>query len=191
MTRRVAIGAIVGFMMLIGCAPRGQSHPTKIASREVPFQLVGPQGERTDRPAGATVSLFFLAPGGVTEIRRPIAGTATPTRALHELTVGPDASERDLGTTTALPSPASARLERVRSRTAEVLLTSGFRDGSIDGQPEALAQIVYTLTAFPEIESVRFAVDDRPVDVPLPDGSLTSRPVNRADYDSLVKPAPQ
>ena len=49
----------------------------------------------------------------------------------------------------------------------------------------ALAQVVCTLTSLPGIGQVHFTRDGKAVDIPRADGSLTNRPVARADYDSL------
>jgi spore germination protein GerM len=130
--------------------------------------------------------LFFLGPDGLVEVERAVTGAATPAGALRALLAGPQPSERSEGTSSALVSSTAARLEGTRGGVARVSLDSGFQDGEIGDEPAALAEIVYTLTAFPHIERVTFLVEGEIVAVPRPDGSLISRPVGREDYAQLL-----
>jgi hypothetical protein len=49
-----------------------------------------------------------------------------------------------------------------------------------------MAQIVFTLTQFPEIRSVSFRVEGAPINALDSDGASVSRPVMREDYASLT-----
>jgi hypothetical protein len=55
-----------------------------------------------------------------------------------------------------------------------------------DRLPLAVGQLVLTVTSAPGIEAVRVASAGDLVEVPLPGGALTSRPVTANDYASLV-----
>jgi N-acetylneuraminic acid mutarotase len=70
---------------------------------------------------------------------------------------------------------------------ATVDLTSEYQSGggSLSLQVR-LGQVVYTLTQFPTIRSVRFLLDGAPVDVSSSDGIVLDHPVGRADYRALV-----
>jgi hypothetical protein len=50
----------------------------------------------------------------------------------------------------------------------------------------AVAQVVYTATSVPGISSVRFSVQNTPIEVPTASGRLVSRPVTRDDYADLL-----
>ncbi len=191
MTRRTAAGCVVFCTLLVAaCGVRGQSRPTEVAADDVPFSLVEqPQQTAPGDNAPQRVSLYFLGPDGLVAIERPIPETATPALALRELLAGPLPAERASGTTSALVSRSAARLESVRDRVAHVSLSSGFRDSAIGNQPAALAEIVYTLTSFAEVDQVSFSIDGEEVPVPKPDGTLTDRPVDRDDYVAVVSDA--
>jgi spore germination protein GerM len=68
-------------------------------------------------------------------------------------------------------------------------LDDAFAEVAGSDQVLALGQIVMTLTSIPTVGSVVFRQGGRPLDVPLPDGTLVRRPVLRADYASLVAPS--
>jgi spore germination protein GerM len=82
-------------------------------------------------------------------------------------------------------------VEGVTQEDAQVTieLDDAFAEVAGSDQVLALGQIVMTLTSLPTVGSVVFRQGDRPVDVPLPDGTLVRRPVLRGDYVSLVAPA--
>jgi hypothetical protein len=86
--------------------------------------------------------------------------------------------------------------DRVRSAVSDEAIASvTVRDGTavvelaeVTGPDQVLAigQLVLTLTSLPEIDQVRVQRDGEPVEVPLPDGTLVSRPLQAQDYSSLV-----
>ena len=49
-----------------------------------------------------------------------------------------------------------------------------------------LAQVVYTLTQFPTVESVRFRIDGRDVSVFSGEGIIIDRPMTRADFEDQL-----
>jgi spore germination protein GerM len=53
-------------------------------------------------------------------------------------------------------------------------------------QIEALAQLVWTVTAVPDVTGVRFAIEGEPVEVPTGDGTLTTSPVGRSAYTAYA-----
>jgi spore germination protein GerM len=187
MKLRVAVFATLCVVLIGACSAGDQSEPAVVASGDVPFGLVDRPPESPVRQDDRQpVALYFLGRDGLVQVDRPVDGEVTPERALRELLAGPSRSERDAGAASALVSSSAARFERARGGVARVALASGFRDSAIGNQPAALAEIVYTLTAFPEIERVSFSVEGKAVAVPRPDGSLTDAPVDRTDYAALV-----
>jgi hypothetical protein len=187
MKPRVVACSMLSVVLLAACGLREQSEPSVVASDDVPFGLVDrpPKGS-LEPDAPQLVVLYFLGRDGLVRVDRPIDGVMTPDRALRELLAGPSVSERHAGVGSALVSASAARFRQTRNGVARVALASGFRDSAIGNQPAALAEIVYTLTAFSEIEQVSFSVDGETVAVPRPDGSLAEGPVDRRDYGGLL-----
>src|SRR5205085_656341 len=90
--------------------------------------------------------------------------------------------------------PSGTRLlgVSVKDGVANVDLTSEYQSGggSLSMQMR-LGQVVYTLTQFPTVGRVRFALDGAPVNVFSSEGIVLDHPVGRADYQNLAAaPAP-
>ena len=189
MRPRIVVSSVIWIALIAGCGVRDQSEPAVVAPEDVPFGLADrphemPLGSDAQQP----VSLYFLGRDGLVRVDRPIDGEVTPARALRELLAGPSRTEREAGAASVLVSASAAHFTQARGGVAQVALASGFRDSAIGNQPAALAEIVYTLTAFSEIEQVRFSIDGETVAVPTPDGSLADGPVDRGDYAALAAP---
>lgn len=114
-------------------------------------------GPTTTEPA-ATVAVraYFLREGKVWPARRELEETevpglailATASAALEELLAGPTAREQaDLGFETAIP--AGTELAQLEIEARQATLST-----SVELPHEAMAQVVYTLTQLPGVESV-------------------------------------
>jgi Immunoglobulin-like domain of bacterial spore germination/Sporulation and spore germination len=94
-----------------------------------------------------TMSVYFLRDGKVAAAKRSVDATAGPgVTALTQLSEGPDAEERAAGLTSGVPHDSSFELE------------VGDGVATVDGpelDDEATAQVVYTLTQFPTVRTVR------------------------------------
>ena len=104
--------------------------------------------DTTPLPGTRTVRVYFLRGGKVAAAGREIARTrAVAAAALALLFDGPNGDEEALELTTALPdgAPPSVTIEDGSARV------SGTPD---ELSREALAQVVYTLTQFPTVQSV-------------------------------------
>jgi germination protein M len=102
--------------------------------------------------APITISVYFLRDGKVAAARRTIeSAPAVGAGALAQLSNGPDAEERGAGLTSQVPHAASFDLS----------IDSGI--ATVDGpklDDEGTAQLVYTLTQFPTVRSVRLNGND-------------------------------
>lgn len=109
--------------------------------------------------------------------------------ALGLLLDGPSAAELRSGVSSAIPSGTRLLGLDVGGGTATVDLTSEFESGGGSLSMTArLAQVVYTLTEFPTVRRVRFALDGSPVSVFSGEGIVLDHPVGRKDYDELLPP---
>jgi len=98
-------------------------------------------------PASTSGRVYWLRDGKVSPVARELPATDTATAALEELFNGPTEAERDeLGATTAIPGGGPSVTFENGSATLESPLGAFPR--------AALAQIVYTLTQFPTVDSV-------------------------------------
>jgi hypothetical protein len=104
--------------------------------------------ETVTLPAVSDARVYWLLDGQVWPALREVqASDDPPTAVLSELLAGPSSQEQqDLDFTTAIPADS----------TAEVAVEDGVATVQLDEElsAEARAQIVYTLTQFPTVESV-------------------------------------
>jgi hypothetical protein len=127
----------------------------------------------------------FLVP-----VARNVPGSLDPVEAsLGELFKGPTEAEADSvpAITTAIPDNTLLLGMTFTDGIATVDLSREFESGggsfSMFGR---LAQVVFTLTQFPGIDSVVFELDGEPVTVFSSEGILIEAPVARDDYLDLV-----
>jgi germination protein M len=101
----------------------------------------------SEASAPTAVSVYFLRDGKVATARRTIDSVpAVGAGALDQLTNGPDAEERGAGLTSQVPHDASFKLSIANG----VATVNGPELGN-----DAIAQVVYTLTQFPTVRTVR------------------------------------
>jgi Immunoglobulin-like domain of bacterial spore germination/Sporulation and spore germination len=116
-------------------------------------------------PAETAVRVYWLLDGKVWPARRDVDVTGgIETAAVTALLDGPTAEEQtDLAFSTAIPEDVA---------NAEISISDGVATVEADGElpDEALAQLVYTLTQFPNVESV----------------VIQDRTLTRADFEDLT-----
>ena len=150
----------------------------------------GPAASPASSPSPApttSVRVYLFAPdaaGGdahLVPVLRTIPATrAIATAAVRELLGGPGGDEPGLLTMI----PAGSRLLGITidGRTATVDLTGAFESGggsaSMLGR---LAQLVYTVTQFPTVDTVRLRLDGQPVDSIGGEGVMVGAGLGRAD----------
>ena len=115
---------------------------------------------------------------------------ATPrigTAAMESLLAGPEPRERAAAVGSQIPSSTQLLDLTIDGGVATVDLTSEFESGGGSASMNMrIAQVVYTLTQFPSVKGVLFALDGQPVDVLGGEGVVVDQPVTRKDYRGLV-----
>jgi len=136
--------------------------------------------------------VWFTRGGRLVESLR----THAPTRkvaaaALAALLAGPTRSERASGVSSAIPPGARPLGVSIANGVATVDLSSEFESGAASRSLKLrLAQVVYTLTQFPTVDTVRFEINGTPVDVFSSGGIVLDHPVGRVDYKGLGPKVP-
>ncbi|MFD8079380.1 GerMN domain-containing protein [Streptomyces sp. NPDC059718] len=198
---RALAAALVSLALLSACGGSGREAsgaPSRTAaSGETGTPPATPGGRSPDPTASASAStsttatprpvhaaVYFLHEGKLSAAPRTVTGPATAAAALRALLAGPNGFERGHGRATAIPSGTALRSLAVRDRVATVDLSGRYDDAAPGTPVEArLAQVVFTATAFPGVEKVRFRVDGAP---PAGLGTVaTGPPVGRADFEEL------
>jgi germination protein M len=107
--------------------------------------------------------------------------------AMRELLEGPTDQEREAGLSTSIPEGTTLNDITIQDGIATVDLSASFEAGGGSLSMAArLAQVVYTLTQFPTVDSVLFELDGEPVEVFGGEGLVLDHPVVRADYEDLT-----
>lgn len=198
MSRRAALTlALVLLGAATGCGVPTGGPPETIPPADVPAALSSAPAATTPPatapPAVGQPAVYLLDGEDVLVPRsRPVGGDVRDQVAelLDELAAGPSAAERDEGLTTAVPAQARLDLAQLSEGTATVELSSGSDAATGQESRRVVAQIVLTATSLPGVDSVLLSQDGAPVEAPLPDGELTTRPLTAADYAGFRTASP-
>lgn len=139
------------------------------------------------------VDVYFVKDGRyATTIARAVPATPeVATEAIKALIAGPTPAEAEAGLSSAVPTDTLLLGITIRDGKATIDLSKEFEAGGGSfGMIARLAQVVYTLTQFPTVESVEFWLDGRPVTVFSSEGLLLEDPVSRNDYLAALPLAP-
>ncbi len=150
-----------------------------------------------DETAGWFAVYFFLPTAGEEGARlvpvyrawADVPGTEAPEAdALFELFRGPSADEAAAGVSSEIASGTSLLgFTGEGGGLATLDLSSEFTAGASALSLQArLAQVVYTVTQFPGVERLRFALDGEPITVFPGTGLRLPGPVGRVDFATVV-----
>jgi len=145
-------------------------------------------GPGTTAPAATVnVAAYFVHAEKLTVLGRQVAA-ATPYSALRALLAGPTASDRAAGVLTLVPAGSRLLGAEVKGSEITVDLSSEFENmGGSFGVRMAIAQVVYTVTQFPGVTSVRFRIDGQPRDMLTGEGIMVD-PATPDQYRDDVLP---
>lgn len=131
-----------------------------------PEPTVQPTPEPTAEPTEARVLVYFLDGEQLVVGGRTALTEAVASEAIRELLDGPaEGFEQDLGWMSAIPDGTTLNGINVEDGTATIDLSSEFESGGGTLSVTArVAQVVFTLTQFPTVDSVDFQIDGQAVD---------------------------
>ena len=159
----------VGLVLAAGAAgwflARGSEHAVSLGQPPRPA-AASQAAQRTGKfPSDRSFDVWLARDGRLVEALR----THKPTRrvataALAALFAGPTRRERASGLTTAIPEGTRLLGVTIADGVAQIDLTSDFEAAAATRSLQLrLAQVVYTVTQFPTVKTVRFSVDGAPV----------------------------
>lgn len=191
--RGIRLQALALTIALATIAPAGCGVPAEDRARAVSppaGPLPTPATADTTAPTGREEEvLYFVRDNRLVPVVRRVDVLSTVDGHLQHLLAGPRPQERDQGLTSALPGAVTAAAARQTGTQVEVDIreAAGDETGRSDGVL-AFGQIVQTLVARDDIDSVVFTRDGRPLGIPRGDGSLSEQPLTAADYAVLTVP---
>ncbi len=153
-----------------------------------------PSAGPSESPGPTTIvqAYFYLdgAPGsaGLVPVAREIPEQLTVgTAAVEAVIAGPLPGEIAAGISSGVPAGSHLLGLSIADGVATVDLSREFESGG--GSASVLirlGQVVYTLTQFPTVQSVRFHIEGGPVPVFSSEGIVLDGPVRRGDHDDLL-----
>jgi hypothetical protein len=140
-----------------GASPTGVTAST--SSSASPATSSGQPSAAPTHVVGLQVWLIRAGKLFVSQRTEPY-GPAVGTAALSAMLNGPTAAERAAGLRPAIPAGTTLLSMKIARGTATVDFSSAFESAATPStMPVRLAQVVYTITQFPTVTSVRFQID--------------------------------
>lgn len=195
----VALAVVIALAVLAGCSVSTNEEP--VAVSDVFDRLVLPTSTTSVTVPGAqsrpALMYFLREEDGATElvpVRRQVDVGANIEEILSILftttpDTGPDATPDEDGLTTAFPDTATLLSATVEKGTDQLVVDTSGLFGAQGVQSErlrnALAQIVYTATADPDVGEVLFRDEGERLSAIVGNNELVDEAVNRTDYRTL------
>jgi hypothetical protein len=154
----------------------------------VPSTTTTPTTAKVPVTERSAVTVYFVKDEHVVAAGRLVEGAATPEAAVRALLGGPDGIiEEDLGFESAIPAGTVVHSVTVDGAVATVDLSGQFASGGDNYSIQArVAQVVFTVTQFPNIDHVRFQLDGTAVSTMGGDGFLTVDNVDRHAFPGVT-----
>lgn len=179
------VALVVTGVLCAACGVGPEEAARPLPAEDVPAGVLSAGTPRPQPPGEREQRLVFVRDAQLVPVRRP-AVQVTPQTVLADLLTGPLPPEREQGLTTALPTSVEPFVVTVQDGVASVDLGDRLAESGRDDPVTALAQVVLSLTALPEVDAVRFVQDGVPVEVPRGDGRLVDVPLGAQDYQALL-----
>ena len=194
-SRRTAVVVLVATLVaaLTACGVPSDGEPREISANDVPFRLLGPDAAapatsipQSDDTSRVTV-YFVTTEGQLAAARRTVPARATPGRALGALLDGVLENEAGRLSSAITAGTRVLGIDGPDDGLVTIDLSSDLLDVTGSQQVLAIAQVVFTATALPNVERVLFEFDGEPREVPTGEGKLTAVPLGRSDYRQLLQ----
>lgn len=185
--------AVAGLLAAVAmaCGVPTDSGPRSLPAERVPFGLLDPSPTPSTTPVSpegaVTLTVYLVSHERLAAVTRDVPPPVGPQQALGVLLAGVTPQEAANGLRTAIAPATEARPTAVAGGEVRVDLTRAFLSGGTKEQILAVAQIVYTVTALPGLDSVAFTLSGRSVEVPSADGKLRAGPLRRSDFASVAQ----
>ena len=193
-SRRLLLASLslVAAAGLAGCGVEAQSSPEALDAKSIPYDLLRHQAptEPSAPRNGVTASVTLWLEGSNQHLVPVLADVPWPSTIgalLNALAEGPTEQESERGLLSPASSVGPLTSGHVRRGVVPVDLPASFENLGGSDQLIAVAQIVYTLTAFPGVKGVSILVAGQRAQVPNANGKLVAGGLTRSDYSALVR----
>lgn len=193
--RRRAQALVAGILVGTACGAAAcgvpvDSSPTALTKSRVPFGLLAPSSPSSTStslpPATVGVQIFLVSSTGqLVAVERPVPYPVSLSSAVAALIDGPTNAESASGLQSAVPAQTDLTSATVSGGIATIDLGGTFGQLVGQSQIDAVAQIVFTATALPNVTDVIFELNGQPVAVPTASGAEVPT-ANRAQFASMA-----
>lgn len=180
-TMRKILGVLAALVVVVSLSACGRTGDDTITISGEPLAA------RVDSTAEAVgVRVYFARAGAVATAGRFVPPPAVAQGAMEALLAGPQGIETEIGMGTEIPAGTQLLGLDVADGTATVDLSGAFEagGGSLSMQVR-VAQVVFTLTQFETVDTVRFRIDGQPVEAIGGEGVLVDG-VDRSSFADVT-----
>lgn len=188
LSRRAAQASVAVLALLCtACGVEVDASPNLVSPKKVPFGLLQPSTSTTSPTgSGQYVTIYLDGPQRLVAVSRVVPPPVTVARVLLALGAGPTSQESSHGLVSPISTAVPLTLWHVRGTNVTVSVAKAFTKLAGPDQSVAVAQVVFTLTALPDVDSVSIRIDGKRAKVPTAKGTLSGGPLDRADFATLV-----
>lgn len=185
--KRIGLSLAVIVLLAVACGDDGDGdEASDETSATTPTTAVA--DTTTSVPAGgeAAVRVYFARGEFVATAGRTATAPAVAGGALTELLAGPDDLETSIGMTTEIPAGTELLGVAITDGEATVDLSGEFQSGggSLSMQMR-VAEVVFTVTQFPTVETVSIELDGEAVEAIGGEG-VDATDLTRADFENVT-----
>jgi spore germination protein GerM len=183
--RTVLLAALL-LAVAAACGIPTDNEPRPVEAPPGPFPAFGSPTAAVVEPGAIAEPLCFVRDDKLVRTTRHINNAPTVYTQVAHLLAGPNDTERAAGLTTALTGTTTVDSIKLTGTQVTVELGADTDDARRSDELFAYGQIVCTITARPDVTSVRFTRNGQPIGIPRADGSLSKQPLTATDYQSLI-----
>lgn len=174
-------------VVLSACGVGTDTSPNLVASKTVPNHLLTPSSPTTTTaPPSQFVEIYFLKGQRLVIVSRAAYAPVSVRSAVKALVEGPTTAEAATGFQSPISTAAPIEVSHLATPTVDVSVGSTFTSLSGRDQTVAIAQLVFTITAFPEVNKVRVFMNGKPVEVPTANGTIGKGPLTKDQFAAIA-----
>jgi spore germination protein GerM len=190
---RLVAALLAGAAVVAGCGVQGDGAPRALSPDVVPDELLAPSTSTPPQaePETGQVATVYLVDNRerLRAVERTLPSPVLIVNVLDSLLQGATDEEAEDGLRSEVPNGTTVNgIDRLDRDVIAVDLSEEFAETTADGELLAQAQIVYTVSALPNVRGVLFLVDGRPREGADDDAKLTSSPLTVEDFEDFAPP---
>jgi len=188
-TRRRVLAVLLPVAVLVsGCGISVDATPAIVKSRDVPYHLLAPATTTTTQPGPQSeyVTVYLEGPQRLVAVSSALTPPVTVHSVLAALGTGPTSAQASAGLKSPISTAAPLSETSDNNGVVTISVSTSFTKLAGQDQTVAVAQLVYTLTALPHVTFIEIRIHGKLAKVPTANGTLSSGPLDRADYANLA-----